>query len=104
MSNMHSFGTQRFAYIDEKKKLDNHSEEGIFLGYDRKSPAYFIYFPNKNKIKKAPCVRFTEQVISEPKCDDDVAGIAGELKEDEEQEQRKERNVEEKEKSEMMVV
>ena len=40
ISNMHSFGTQCFAYVDEKKKLDDRSEEGIFVGYDRGSPAY----------------------------------------------------------------
>ena len=31
ISNMHSFGTQCFAYVDEKKKLDDRSEEGVFL-------------------------------------------------------------------------
>ena len=72
ISNMHSFGTQCFAYVDKKKKLDDRSEEGIFVGYDRGSPAYLVYFSDANKIKKVRCVRFTEKIIVEPECDIDV--------------------------------
>ena len=84
ISNMHSFGTQCFAYVDEKKKLDDRSEEGIFVGYDRGSPAYLVYFPDANKIKKVRCVRFTEKIIVEPECDIDVyvGGRTDELKEE----------------------
>ena len=55
ISNMYSFGTQCFAYVDEKKKLDDRSEEGVLVGYDRGNPAYLVYFPDANKIKKVRC-------------------------------------------------
>ena len=42
---MHIFGTVCFAYIQEKKKLDDRAEKGIFVGYDKGSPAYLIYYP-----------------------------------------------------------
>ena len=63
VSNMHSFGTQCFAYVDEKKKLDARSEEGVFVGYDRESPAFLVYFSMENKIKRVRCVKFTEKKL-----------------------------------------
>lgn len=83
VSNMHSFGTRCFAYVDEKKKLDDRSEEGLFVGYDRGSPAYLVYFPDVNKIRKVRCVRFTEKKITESECeiDEHVRGTVDEPKE-----------------------
>ncbi len=70
VSNMHLFGSQCFAYIDEKKKLDDRCEEGIFIGSDQGSPAYLVYFPNDDKAKKARCIRFTERIVTEhAECD-----------------------------------
>ena len=63
VSNMHFFGTQCFAYVDEKKKLDARSEEGVFVGYDRESPAFLVYFSMENKIKRVRCVKFTEKKL-----------------------------------------
>ena len=34
LSNMHIFGTVRYAYIQNKTKLDPRAEKGIFVGYD----------------------------------------------------------------------
>ena len=54
-SNLHTmyiFGTICFAYLQDKGKLDPSSEEGIFLGYDMYSPAYIIYLPKSDVIKK----------------------------------------------------
>ena len=42
---MHIFGTTCFCYVQKKKKLDPHCEKGIFIGYDKQSPAYLMYFP-----------------------------------------------------------
>ena len=42
LSNMHTFGTMCFAYLQNKKKLDPRCERGIFLGYDSNSPAFLI--------------------------------------------------------------
>ncbi|KAL7636921.1 UNVERIFIED_CONTAM: hypothetical protein RMT77_012679 [Armadillidium vulgare] len=44
-----------------KKKLDARSKQGIFVGYDNESPAYLVYFPEQNNIKKVRCVKFTEK-------------------------------------------
>ena len=40
LSNMHIFGCTCFAYVQDKKKLDPRSKEGIFVGCDSESPAY----------------------------------------------------------------
>ena len=61
LQHMHIFGTVCFAYIQEKKKLDDRAEKGIFVGYDKGSPAYLIYYPNSGVIKKCRCVRFTDK-------------------------------------------
>ena len=52
VQNMNIFGTVCYVYVQEKKKLYPRSEKGLFLGYDKYSPAYFIYFPETHKIKK----------------------------------------------------
>ena len=40
LSKLHTFGSHCHALVYIKKKIDPRSEEGIFLGYDRSSPAY----------------------------------------------------------------
>ena len=49
-----------FAYIQNAKKLDPRSKEGIFVGYDKKSPAYLVYYPENNKIERVRCVKFSD--------------------------------------------
>ena len=78
VQNMNIFGTACYAYVQEKKKLDPRSEKGRFLGYDKYSPAYFVYFPETHKIKKVRRVVFTneflqvsEDVNQADYCDDD---------------------------------
>ena len=39
IKNIHAFGSTCFAYVQVKKKLDPHSEEGIFVGSDTNSPS-----------------------------------------------------------------
>ena len=67
---MHIFGTICFCYVQNKKKLDPLAEEGIFIGYDKQSPAYLIYFPETNIIKKIRCVKFTDSYARTPKSDE----------------------------------
>ena len=57
---MHVFGTVCYTYVQEKK-FDPRGEEGIFVGYDKGSPAYLIYFPETGSIKRIRCVRFTDK-------------------------------------------
>ena len=40
------------------KKLDPRSKKGIFVGYDKRSPAYLVYHPNTNKVE---CVKFFKE-------------------------------------------
>ena len=60
LKNMHIFGTVCYGYVQNKKKLDALCEQGIFLGYDMESPAYLIYFPEKDDVKQVRCVKFSE--------------------------------------------
>ena len=53
---MHTFGTVCYAYAQNKTKLDPRAEKGIFAGYDRSSPAFLVYYPDQNNVKKIRCV------------------------------------------------
>ena len=66
VSNMHSFGTVCYGYVQNPKKLDARSEKGIFLGYDKGSPAYLVYYPESESVKRIRCVKFTRDVETEP--------------------------------------
>ena len=61
LSNMHTFGTMCYAYLQNKKKLDPRCERGIFLGYDSNSPAFLVYFADEDTIKRRRCVTFNEK-------------------------------------------
>ena len=60
LNKMHIFGTNCFSYVQNKTKLEPHWEKGIFVGYDKQSPAYWIYFWETMAIKKVRCVKFTD--------------------------------------------
>ena len=60
LNKMHIFGTTYFCYLQNKMKLDPHCEKGIFVGYNKQSPAYLIYFPETIAIKRVRCVKFTD--------------------------------------------
>ena len=53
VSRLHIFGTLCYPYTEGyKKKLDPRSSEGIFVGYDKSSPAYLVYHPKSNSVKR----------------------------------------------------
>ena len=56
LSNMHTFGTVCYTYVQNKTKLDSRAEKGVFVGYDRSSPAFLVYYPDQNNVKKIRCV------------------------------------------------
>ena len=62
LSHMQVFGSSCFAYKQEKSKLDSRCEKGIFVGYCPVSPAYLVYFPEQNLIKRVRCVKFTDEM------------------------------------------
>ena len=70
LGNMHVFGTTCYAYVQNKKELDARSEQSIFVGYDKGSPAYLVYFVESKVIKRVQCVKFTD------KFDEDVKEIS----------------------------
>ena len=58
INNMHIFGEKCFAYVQDKQKLDPRSQEGVFIGYDPNSPAYLVYFAEKQEVRRVRCVKF----------------------------------------------
>ena len=53
--------------------MDPRCSEGIFVGYDKYSPSYLLYYPNKHVVRRHRIVKFTEQFsdISKPNVIDD---------------------------------
>ena len=51
VSNMHVFGSVCYAYVQDAKKLEPRSKEGLFVGYDKRSPAYLVYYPQSMNSK-----------------------------------------------------
>ena len=61
VKNMNIFGSTCYAYIQDKQKLDPRAKKGIFKGYDKYSPAYFIYLKESRGIRRVRCVTFTNR-------------------------------------------
>ena len=59
LSKMHIFRTTCYAYVQNTKRLEARSEKGVFVGYDKGSPAYLVYFPESRAVKRVRCVKFT---------------------------------------------
>ena len=49
LSDMKIFGSECYIYQQDKKKLDSRCKKGIFVGYDKYSPAYNVYYPEIGK-------------------------------------------------------
>jgi len=67
VSNMRVFGSRCFAYKQEKKKLDTRCTEGIFVGYDKGSPAYLVYYPDTGKVMRHRVVTFMSDKVTASK-------------------------------------
>lgn len=61
MSKLQKFGSLCFAYTQEKGKLDPRCKEGLFVGYDKNSPAYLVYFPDTEKVQRHRLVKFNNK-------------------------------------------
>ena len=64
LSKMHKFGSTCYAYVQKPKKLDDRGEQGVFIGYDKSSPAYMVYFPEGHTVRKVRCVQFTNEATN----------------------------------------
>jgi hypothetical protein len=60
LSRMWIFGSECFAYEQEHKKLDSRCSKGLFVGYDKNSPSYLVYYPKNGKVMKHRLVKFVK--------------------------------------------
>lgn len=73
LSKMRVFGSACYAYKQDKKKLDARCEKGIFVGYDKNSPAYLVYYPDTGKVLKHRLVRFVTKCVTEHQTQTDIS-------------------------------
>ena len=57
---MHFLVRLDFFYIKNRTKSDTRFEKDIFVGNEKESPAYLIYFPESKAIKRVKCVKFAD--------------------------------------------
>ena len=63
LSHMHIFGSICYPYeVKKTTKLSDRSVKGVFLGYDKSSPAYIVYYPDTKKILTHRVVTFTDVI------------------------------------------
>ena len=65
LAKMHTFGKACFAMVQNPKELSDRAEKGIFVGYNKRSPAYLVYFPQTENAKKVRNVKFLNKVENE---------------------------------------
>ena len=59
LKNMVPFGTKCFVYVENhKRKLDDRSQKGVFVGFDRESPAYLVYDRSTCVVRQSRNVKF----------------------------------------------
>ena len=83
LRNMKIFGTVCYAYENQpKKKLDSRVKKGVFVGYDKNSPAFLVYHPETQTIRRYRIVKCVENEVQsnlskphEPVDDDDFVNI-----------------------------
>jgi len=73
LSKMRVFGSACYAYKQDKKKLDARCEKGIFVGYDKNSPAYLVYYPDTGKVLKHRLVTFVTKCVTEHQTQTDIS-------------------------------
>lgn len=64
LSKMHKFGSECYTYQKDRGK-DLRSEKGFFVGHDKDSPAFHVYYPSKGKVQKHRQVKFVTKTTSE---------------------------------------
>ena len=61
VAKLHVFGTICYPYQQNAKKLEPRSKRGYFVGYDRDSPSYLVYYPETKAVMKHRLVKITEK-------------------------------------------
>ena len=54
ITKFYSFRSVCYSYIQSSKKLDAHSRKGYFVGYDKESPLYVVYYPRNFEVDGCP--------------------------------------------------
>lgn len=65
LADMHKFGSECYAYQQDRGKLDSRCDRGFFVGHDKGSPAYLVYYPGKGKVQKHRLVKFVTKTTCE---------------------------------------
>ena len=65
LAKMHKFGSECYAYQQDKGKLDPRCQKGLFVGHDKGSPAFLVYYPSKGKVQKHRLVKFITKTTCE---------------------------------------
>ena len=72
LSRMGVFGSECYAYNHNHKKLDSRCTKGVFVGYDKNSPAYLVYHPHNGKVMKHRFIRFISKDNEEQQTQTDL--------------------------------
>ena len=73
LSKMWVFGSECYTYKYDRKKLDPKCEKGVFVEYDKNSPAYLVYHPEAGKIMKHRLVKFIKHCSAEQGTQTEIA-------------------------------
>ena len=65
LSKMWVFGSECYIYNYDHKKLDPRCMKGVFVGYDKNSPAHLVYHPQCGKVMKHRLVKFIKNTSAE---------------------------------------
>ena len=65
LSKMHIFRSICSAYKNLTKKLDPKCEKGMFVGYDRNSPSYLVFYPGNKRVLKHRVVKFITKMTNQ---------------------------------------
>ena len=74
---MHVFGSACYAIVQNPKKLDARSQKGIFVGYDKGSPSYLVFFPETNRVERVRCVKFFDNLKAEQNGHEEIIPVRG---------------------------
>ena len=62
---MHIFGLTYYAYKNLTKKRNPKCDKGIFVGYDRSSPSYLVFYPRNKRVLKHRLVKFITKMTNQ---------------------------------------
>ena len=79
LSKMHVFGSACYAIVQNPKKLDARGQKGIFVGYDKGSPSYLVFFPETNRVERVRCVKFFDSLKAEQNDHEEIIPARGQF-------------------------